>query len=58
MGGYARFVWPSYLLALLVLLGNVGAALRMHAAARTRALRRSAAQPGGADGVPAREDKA
>ena len=57
MGGYAQFVWPSYLLALVVLFGNVWAALRMHAAARRRALHRSAAQPGaGGDGAPARED--
>jgi heme exporter protein D len=46
MGGYARFVWPSYLLGLIVLGGNVWAARRMHAAARARALRRAAAQPG------------
>ena len=54
MGGYARFVWPSYLLGLIVLLGNVWAARRMHAAARTRALQRAAAQPGaGRAGAPA-----
>jgi heme exporter protein D len=59
MGGYARFVWPSYLLGLVVLCGNVWAALRMHAAARTRALRRAAAQPAaGRDAAPARGEAA
>jgi heme exporter protein CcmD len=54
MGGYARFVWPSYLLGLIVLGGNVWSALRMHAAARARALKRAAAQPGTArDGAAA-----
>jgi heme exporter protein D len=40
MGGYARFVWPSYALALAVLTWNVWSALRLHARARERALRR------------------
>jgi heme exporter protein D len=56
MGGYARFVWPSYLLGLIVLGGNVWAALRMHAAARARALRRAATQPGGPAAAPVRAE--
>lgn len=41
MGGYAQFVWTSYALALAVIVGNVWGALRMRAAARERALRRT-----------------
>jgi heme exporter protein D len=41
MGGYAAFVWTSYALALAVIAGNVWGALRMRAAARAQALRRS-----------------
>ena len=59
MGGYARFVWPSYLLGLVVLVGNVWSALRMHAAARTRALRGLASQPfAGRNDAPARGEGA
>ena len=43
MGGYARFVWPSYGLALLVLGWNIWSALRLGRAARARAERRLAA---------------
>ena len=46
MGGYARFVWPSYLLGLVVLVGNVWSARRMHAAARRGALKRTATASG------------
>ncbi|HXQ30844.1 MAG TPA: heme exporter protein CcmD [Steroidobacteraceae bacterium] len=42
MGGYARFVWPSYGIALAVLIWNVWSALRLHASALERALRRVA----------------
>jgi len=42
MGGYARFVWPSYGIAFAVLVWNVWSALRLHARARQRALRRIA----------------
>jgi heme exporter protein CcmD len=39
MGGYARFVWPCFLLALAVLLWNLWAARRYHVQARRRAQR-------------------
>ena len=39
MGGYARFVWPCFGLAGLVLAWNVWSARRFHAAARVRAQR-------------------
>ena len=42
MGGYARFVWPAYGLALLVLAWNISSALRLGRAARRRAQRRVA----------------
>jgi heme exporter protein CcmD len=45
MGGYARFVWPSFALALAVIVWNVGSALRLLGAARAQALRLLAAQP-------------
>lgn len=41
MGGYAQFVWTSYAIALAVIVGNVWGALRMRAAAREKALRRT-----------------
>ena len=41
MGGYARFVWPAYALALLVLAWNLWSATRLGSAARTRALRQA-----------------
>ncbi len=40
MGGYAQFVWPSYVLTFLVIALNIWGAVRMHAEARTQALRR------------------
>ena len=46
MGGYAAYVWPCFGLAVAVLAWNVVAARRLHAAARERAVRRTAAGPG------------
>lgn len=40
MGGYAAFVWPSYIVALVVLIGNVIAARGSHRRARADARRR------------------
>ena len=40
MGGYAVYVWPSFGLTLIVLIHNVRAARRYHAAAREQAMRR------------------
>jgi heme exporter protein CcmD len=37
MGGYARFVWPCFAFAGLVLAWNLWSARRYHAAARVRA---------------------
>jgi heme exporter protein CcmD len=42
MGGYARFVWPAYGIAALVLGLNVWFARRRFADARQRAMRRLA----------------
>ncbi len=39
MGGYARYVWPCFGLALAVLAWNVWSARRHHAAARLRVAR-------------------
>jgi heme exporter protein CcmD len=39
MGGYARFVWPCFGLAGVVLAWNVWSASRYHAAARLRVAR-------------------
>jgi heme exporter protein CcmD len=39
MGGYARFVWPCFILAFVVLAWNLWSARRYHAAARVRAAR-------------------
>ena len=39
MGGYARYVWPCFLFACVVLAWNLWAARRYHAAARLRAAR-------------------
>jgi heme exporter protein D len=41
MGGYARFVWPAYGLAFLVLGWNVWSALRLERTAREHARRRA-----------------
>ena len=46
MGGYAAYVWPCFGLAAAVLAWNVLTARRLHAAARERAVRRSAAGQG------------
>ncbi len=49
MGGYARFVWPSFALAFAVIGWNVWSARAALAAARERALRAvAAAATGGA----------
>ena len=40
MGGYGAFVWPCFALAAIVLVWNVVAARRLHAAARQRLMRR------------------
>ena len=39
MGGYARFVWPCFGFAALVLIWNLWSARRYHARARLRAAR-------------------
>jgi len=46
MGGYAAYVWPCFGLAAAVLAWNILAARRLHAAARERAFRRTAAGQG------------
>ena len=46
MGGYAAYVWTCFGLAAAVLAWNVISALRLHAVARERALRRAAAGKG------------
>ena len=43
MGGYGRFVWPSYALGLAVFAWNTVAARRGFTSARERALRTAAA---------------
>lgn len=40
LGGYGAYVWPSFLLAAIVLVWNVVAARRLHARARREAQRR------------------
>jgi heme exporter protein D len=45
MGGYARFVWPSYALTFLVVLLNVYWARRALSRAREEARRRLATAP-------------
>jgi heme exporter protein CcmD len=42
MGGYARYVWPCFAFALLVLAWNLWSARRMRTAARVRAGRAAA----------------
>jgi heme exporter protein CcmD len=39
MGGYARFVWPCFILAFVVLAWNLWSARRSHVAAVARAAR-------------------
>jgi heme exporter protein D len=46
MGGYAAFVWPCFALAAVVLVWNIAAARRLHAAATARAVQRAAAAKG------------
>lgn len=46
MGGYAAFVWPCFLLTAIVLVWNVVAARRLHAAARRKILRKIPASRG------------
>jgi heme exporter protein CcmD len=46
MGGYARFVWPCFAFALLVLAWNLVSARRYLAAARLRAVRALAMSAG------------
>jgi heme exporter protein CcmD len=41
MGGYAAFVWPSYVVGLVVLIGNLVAARASHRRAVAEALRRA-----------------
>ena len=43
MGGYARFVWPAYGLALAVFVWNILSARALHARALKRAVRAAAA---------------
>ena len=47
MGGYARFVWPAYGLALAVFIWNIASAHRLHARARLRAARAALARASG-----------
>ena len=42
MGGYGAFVWPSYAVALIVLIGNIIAARGSHRRALAEARRRLA----------------
>jgi len=51
MGGYARYVWPCFAFACLVLVWNLWAARRYHAAARLRAARALAMAAGVWDNV-------
>jgi heme exporter protein CcmD len=39
MGGYARYVWPCFVLTGLIFAWNIWSARRYHAAARKRAAR-------------------
>lgn len=45
MGGYARFVWPCFGFAFVVLSWNLWSARRYYAAARLRAVRALAIGP-------------
>ncbi len=49
MGGYGRFVWPSYALAAAVLAWNIWSALRLQRNALEHARRRVAIARGDAD---------
>ena len=46
MGGYAAYVWSCFGLAAAVLAWNIMSARRLHAIARERAIRRTAAGQG------------
>jgi heme exporter protein CcmD len=48
MGGYARYVWPAYGIAAIVLAWNVWSALRSHRDALAQAHRRVAIASGDA----------
>ena len=47
MGGYAGYVWPSYVLTLVVVVLNIVWARRLLARSREEARRRLAMRPGG-----------
>jgi heme exporter protein D len=47
MGGYAGYVWPSYVLTLIVVVLNIVWARRLLAKSREEARRRLAMRPGG-----------
>jgi heme exporter protein CcmD len=49
MGGYGRYVWPSYALAAAVLLWNIWSAVRLQRQALEHARRRAAIAKGDAD---------
>ena len=42
MGGYARYVWPAYVIVIFAIIGNIISARRALKRARTEALRRLA----------------
>jgi heme exporter protein CcmD len=46
MGAYGAFIWPCFALAVIVLVGNIAAARRLHAVARKRAMRRATTAQG------------
>ena len=45
MGGYARFVWPSFAVALIIFVWNLWSAGNLHAAAKLRVARAAAMAP-------------
>jgi heme exporter protein D len=49
MGGYAAYVWPSYVLTLVVVVLNIVWARRLLAKSREEARRRLAMRPGGGE---------
>ena len=49
MGGYAAFVWPSYVLTLVVMVLNIVWARRLLAKSREEARRRLAMRAGGGE---------
>ncbi len=42
MGGYARFVWPSFAVALIIFAWNLWSAGNLHSAAKLRVARAAA----------------